>query len=93
MGSDKPTPRGPVEALMDDTSGVVAKELMDETDDALLLGGEGDIGPQRFQPGSFYRYANKHRSQKESVAGCMGYGMFATSPALEFSALHSDTAT
>ena len=49
-GSDRPTPRGcgvvseesdmPV---IDDVSGVVTKELIDETEDALLVRGFGDI--------------------------------------------------
>ena len=88
LGSDKPTPRGPGEVLwlpIDDTSGVVVKELIDEIEDVLFLRGSGDIGPQSFQPGSFYRYVDKHRAQKGSVAGYVEYGVFATSTGLGFS--------
>ena len=88
LGSDNPTPRGPggvIGSPIDDTSGVVAKELIDEMEDVLLLWGSEDIGPQRIQPGSFYRYADEHRAQKGSVAGYTTYGVFDTSPAHEFS--------
>ena len=48
MGSDRPTPRGSDEVdapTIDGVLGVVAKELIDETEDALLLGVFEDIGP------------------------------------------------
>jgi len=62
-------------------------------EDVPFLWGLGDTGPQRLQPASFYTYADGHRAQEGIVAGYMGYGVFATSPALEFSVLHLDAVT
>jgi len=48
MGSDRPIPRGSGELdppAIDDVSGVVAKEPMEEIEDALLLWWFEDIGP------------------------------------------------
>jgi hypothetical protein len=70
MGSDRPTPRGSGEVgspFIDDTSGVVAREAIDEIEDLLLLGGLGGIGPLGFQPGSLYRYADKERARNGSM--------------------------
>ena len=57
-GSDRPTPRcgSGVAPALDDIveSGVVAKELMEETDEALLLGGVEGIGSLGSHPGSSY---------------------------------------
>jgi hypothetical protein len=51
VGSDRPTPRGSGEPgvgepTIDDVLGVVARELIGETEDALLLWCSEDIGPQ-----------------------------------------------
>ena len=54
VGSDRPTPRGSDEAdepIIDNVSGVVTKESVDEIEDVLLLWGLEDIGPLGFQPG------------------------------------------
>ena len=59
MGSDRPIPRGSDgvddEVAMSPVDGVVAKEAVDETEDALLLCDLGGIGPVGIQPGLFYR--------------------------------------
>lgn len=61
MGSDRPIPWctggvfGGVESPIDDASGVVAKESMDETE-GVLLRELWDIEPVRFRLRSFYRY-------------------------------------
>ena len=55
-GSDRPTPRGsggPDD--IDDVSGVVAKESIEEIEDALLLLWFEDIGSVEIQPCWFYR--------------------------------------
>ena len=44
VGSDRPIPRGPDESpISDDTSGVVAKEVMEEIEDVLFLWDLWDI--------------------------------------------------
>jgi hypothetical protein len=64
----------------------MAKELIDEID---VLWVVGDVGPLGFQSGSFYRYADKDRARKGSVAVWIGWNAFATSRAFEFSVLYS----
>lgn len=69
-GSDKPTPRGGVlgsSPIIDNTSGVVAKEPIDEVEEVLLLGGLGDIGPRHFQQSSFYRHPDKDIEPRREV--------------------------
>ena len=67
-GSDRPTPRGSGVAAsvspMDEVSGVVAKEVIDENEDVLLLWGLEDIGPLGFRSGWLYRYADNDRARK-----------------------------
>ena len=49
--------------------GVVAKELKEDVEDALLLLGSEDIGSSLGpQPGPFYRQSDKHKSPKGNVA-------------------------
>ena len=70
VGSDRPTPREPVNSspMPDDTSGVVANERTDEVESVPSLLGFWGIWTSTFQPGSFYKNADKDRTQKESVA-------------------------
>ena len=61
IGSDRPTPRGSCGCAdeVDDIperSGVVAKERIEETEEALLLWCCEDIGFLGLQPGPFYRH-------------------------------------
>jgi hypothetical protein len=77
-GSDRPTPCGPVvgSGVDDiDDSGVVVKELIEDTEDALLLWGSEDIRPLGFRPGSFYRSGDKCRPRKRSVAAYITHGL------------------
>ena len=73
VGSDRPTPRGsgvPEEvevSPIDDMSGVVVNELMDETEDLLLSWGFVGIGPLGLQPGWFYRHPDDIRVQNGAV--------------------------
>ena len=75
VGLDRPTPRGSAavpgevgSVPIDDMSGVVEKELTDETEDALLRWELGDIVLLGFQPCPFYRQADKDRTRMGSVA-------------------------
>jgi hypothetical protein len=59
-GSDRPTPRGSCgcadeEEDIPERSGVVAKEEIEETEEALLLWCCEGIGSLGLQPGQFYR--------------------------------------
>ena len=73
VGSDRPTPRGsgvPEEvgvSPIDDMSGVVVNELIDETEDLLLLWGFEGVGPPGFQRGWFYRHPDNIRAQNGAV--------------------------
>ena len=73
VGSDRPTPRGsgvPEEvevSPIDDMSGVVVNELMDETEDLLLLWDFEGIGSLGFQPGSLYRHPDDIGTQNGAV--------------------------
>ena len=73
MGSDRPIPRGSGgvddEVVMSPVDGVVAKEAVDETEDALLLWGLGSIGPLGIQPGSFYRLGTRTGLGMERCGG------------------------
>ena len=65
VGSERPTPRGPDEVLDSspiEASGVEAKEVRDEIEDARFLWGFGDICPPTIQPGSTYRNGDKVRN-------------------------------
>ena len=64
---------------------------MEEMEDVLFLWGFWDIWPPVSQPGSFYGNPDKDRVLTGCVAVEIGCGVFATSPALEFSVLYSDT--
>ena len=55
-------------STIDDWSGVVAKEGIDEVKDVLLLWGFEDVGLLGFQPGWSYRYPDKDRARKGTVA-------------------------
>jgi len=77
-GSDRPTPRGSgvdVPAI-DVVSGVVVKELTEDTEDAPSLRDLEDIELVWFQQGWFYR-VDKDEAQKESVAGLRGHEVWA----------------
>jgi len=87
MGLDRPIPRGSA-IVGSPIDGVVAKELMDETDEVLLLWCCWDIGALGFQLGPLYRYADKDGTRKGSVAAYMGRDVSATTRAVRFSVLY-----
>ena len=70
---------------MDEMSGVVAKEVIDENEDLLLWGLEV-IGPLGFRSGRFYRYADNDRARKGTMADVACFSMTHT---VEFSVLYS----
>jgi len=53
---------------IDDVSGVVVKELMEETEDVLLLWDFEDMGTLGVPAGSAFKYADENRAQNGTVA-------------------------
>ena len=75
VGLDRPIPRGSDgvddEVATSPVDGVVAKEAVDETEDALLLWGLGNIGHLGIRPGSFYRSRTRIELEKGKCGGVM----------------------